>query len=207
MLSPVYEMTLEAKKISISNMDKRLLVSKAKYELKDLAITLNDMLDRLSEDYTKQKRFVSDVSHELRTPISIINGYANMLERWGKSDRAILDEAIGAIISEVKNMQKLVENLLTLVRSDNQTLIYNKELFYLDDLVDAVIKESQMINEKSQNISFYMDQAIQVELDQTKIKQMLRIFVDNADKEHAIRLRINVPCTSLIRVLVSLRRT
>ncbi len=45
-----------------------------------------------------------------------------MLERWGKKDPEIIDESIEAIISESKSMQQLVENLLTLVRSDNQTL-------------------------------------------------------------------------------------
>ncbi len=75
-LQPIYTMTKTAKEISIYNLDARLNISEAKYELKDMAYTLNKMLDSLKIDYTKQKRFVSDVSHELRTPISIIHGYA-----------------------------------------------------------------------------------------------------------------------------------
>ncbi|MDA3847692.1 MAG: ATP-binding protein, partial [Vallitaleaceae bacterium] len=192
--NPLFTMTLAAKKLSISNMEERLDVSKAQYELRDLALTLNDMLDRLQEDYAKQKRFVSDVSHELRTPISIVNGYANMLERWGKKDEAILSESIDAIISEAKSMQILVENLLTLVRSDNQTLIYDKSIFSLNELVADVCKETAMINEKEQEVKCDIKGEITVNLDFQKIKQMLRIFVDNAVKYTSDRGTIIIEC-------------
>jgi signal transduction histidine kinase len=181
-LEPIYTMTKTAEKISINDMRARLDVSKTKYELKDLANTLNDMLDRLNKDYDKQKRFVSDVSHELRTPISIINGYANMLERWGKEDQDVLNESIDAIIGEAKNMQLLVENLLTLVRSDNQTLQYNKSEFYMDKLVYETIKEISMIDEIGHNITYNLEEKVKVFLDSSKTKQMLRIFLDNAIK-------------------------
>lgn len=193
-ISPLYTMTLTAKKLSINDMENRLDVSKAKYELRDLAITLNDMLDRLGEDYAKQKRFVSDVSHELRTPISIVNGYANMLERWGKKDEDILNESIDAIISEAKSMQVLVENLLTLVRSDNQTLQFDFTIFDIGELVSEVCKETAMINEKGQEISCDVHKDITVNLDLQKIKQMLRIFTDNAVKYTPDKGEIVIQC-------------
>lgn len=181
-LNPIYKMTKTAEKISINNMNQRLDVSKTKYELKDLALTLNAMLDRLDSDYEKQKRFVSDVSHELRTPISIINGYANMLERWGKKDQEILEESIDAIIDEAKSMQELVENLLTLVRSDNQTLKFQMETFDLSHMIADVVKESRMVNQKNQKIEYQVPETLDVSFDIHKIKQTLRIFVDNATK-------------------------
>jgi len=181
-LKPIYSMTKTAENISISNMKERIDVTQAKYELKDLAITLNEMLDRINLEYEKQKRFVSDVSHELRTPISIVNGYAGMLKRWGKEDGEILEESIEAIIDEAKNMQILVENLLTLVRADNQTLKFNKEIFYIDQMIEEVVSESLMINAKKQDIDCMAPYPVKVFLDAQMIKQMLRIFVDNAVK-------------------------
>jgi signal transduction histidine kinase len=193
-LKPIYAMTKTAEKISITNMNERLDVSKAKYELKDLAITINDMLNRLNVDYEKQKRFVSDVSHELRTPISIVNGYASMLKRWGKEDEAILDESIEAIIDEAKNMQVLVENLLTLVRADNQSLKFNKEEFYMNELIEEVATESLMINAKKQEIVCEPCEPIKVFLDMQMMKQILRIFVDNAVKYTPPSGRIFIKC-------------
>ena len=181
-LNPIYHMTKAAEEVSISNLTLRLDVNSTKYELKDLAITLNDMLDRLDKDYTKQKRFVSDVSHELRTPISIINGYASMLERWGKKDPEIIDESIDAIIGESKSMQQLVENLLTLVRSDNQTLQYEFETFDMSELLCSTVKEFNMLNVKNQRIVCDAQEGLYVSLDPIKIKQTVRIFIDNAIK-------------------------
>ncbi len=94
---------------------------------KDLAgieNALNDLLERMRASYKQQVQFVSDASHELRTPIAVIQGYVNMLDRWGKDDQAILTESIEAIKNESEHMQKLVEQLLFLARGDSnrQTL-------------------------------------------------------------------------------------
>lgn len=181
---PIYNMTKTAEKISINDMDAKLDVTKAEYELKDLALTFNDMLDRIRTDYDKQKRFVSDVSHELRTPpISIVNGYARMLDRWGgKEDEAILEEAIDAIKGESKNMQTLVENLLTLVRSDNQTLKFEREYFKIDEMARDIVKDMEMIDDGRHSFSNDIDMDIRVCLDYAKVMQTLRIFLDNAIK-------------------------
>src|SRR5690606_24270455 len=91
------EMISKASSISSQNLNLRLNVSDATDELLEFALTFNRMMDRIEKAYEKQNQFVSDASHELRTPISVIQGYAGMLERWGKDDREILDEAISAI--------------------------------------------------------------------------------------------------------------
>ena len=80
---------------------------------------LNDLLERMRASYKQQVQFVSDASHELRTPIAVIQGYVNMLHRWGKDDQAILTESIEAIKNESEHMQKLVEQLLFLARGDS----------------------------------------------------------------------------------------
>ncbi|HAG42331.1 MAG TPA: two-component sensor histidine kinase, partial [Clostridium sp.] len=63
----------------------------------------------------------SDASHELRTPIAVIKGYVNLLDRWGKDDKEILEESIEAIKKETENMTVLLEKLLFLARNDSNT--------------------------------------------------------------------------------------
>ena len=87
-------------------------------DLRGLEEAVNSLLARLHESYQRQGQFVSDASHELRTPIAVIQGYAAMLDRWGKSDEKILDEGIAAIKSESEYMKKLVDQLLFLARGD-----------------------------------------------------------------------------------------
>ena len=87
------------------------------------------MLDRIERSYNSQKQFVSDASHELRTPIAVIQGYVNMLDRWGKDDKSILEEGITAISQETASMKDLVESLLFLARHDKKTLLMEMEEF------------------------------------------------------------------------------
>ncbi len=70
--------------IDANKLDSRISIDSSQNELKDLAFAINDMLNRINDSYQSQVRFVSDASHELRTPISVIQGYANLLDRWGE---------------------------------------------------------------------------------------------------------------------------
>ena len=61
---------------------------------------------------------ITDVSHELKTPISVISGYANLLDRWGKDDAETCNKSIQAIKNETKNMNELVSKLLYITKAD-----------------------------------------------------------------------------------------
>ena len=64
-------------------------------DLKGMEDAVNGLLRRTREAYRQQTRFVSDASHELRTPISVIRGYADMLDRWGKNDEKDKNDPYG----------------------------------------------------------------------------------------------------------------
>lgn len=181
MLLPIKDMTKITKAISINALETRLNVSISHDELKDLAETINKMLDGIQTSYEQQNQFVSDASHELRTPIAVIQGYANMLYRWGKDDKEVLEESITAIKSESEDMQQLVEKLLFLARSDKNTQKIDKINFYINELVDEIIKETKLIDTFHEINTDVNEQAF-IYADKKLLKQALRVFIDNSIK-------------------------
>lgn len=135
----------ELSKINATHLDSRIDLPGTQKELKTLAKAINDMLDRVNAAYSAQMQFVSDASHELRTPIAVIQGYAALLDRWGKDDPEARQEAIDAIRSESDAMERLVEQLLFLARGDNDTQPIRPQLMDLTAVAEDVLREEQMI--------------------------------------------------------------
>ena len=167
--------------INATHLDTRISVSGTQKELRELAQAINAMLDRINEAYRSQMRFVSDASHELRTPIAVVQGYANLLDRWGKDDPAIRQEAIDAIRQEADSMKELVEQLLFLARGDNDSMRIEMEDFDLTALAAEVLRETEMIDQTHIFLARW-DGAVPVRADAGLIKQALRVLVDNSIK-------------------------
>lgn len=181
MLRPIDNMTRTARYISAGDLNTRLDPVDSHDELKELAITFNEMLDRIQHSFDQQNVFVSDASHELRTPISVIQGYANLLQRWGTEEPDVLAESITAIKSEAEYMKELVEKLLFLASTDKKKQRLEVKPFPLHELIDELIKESRLIDADHQFDSRSND-AIMLPGDRSLIKQALRIFIDNSRK-------------------------
>lgn len=168
--------------IDDAHLDARLPVDGTQKELKNLAQAINAMLDRINKAYSAQMRFVSDASHELRTPIAVIQGYAALLDRWGKDDPEALQESIHAIRSEAKAMEELVEQLLFLARGDNDTQPVKPVAFDLTVLAGEVLREEEMIHQDRVFLPRWGEAPIPVRADQGLIKQVMRILMDNSVK-------------------------
>ena len=159
------------------------MVSTGNTELQGIENAINNLIDRMRKSYIQQARFVSDASHELRTPISVIQGYANMLIRWGREDEKILDESINAIKAESEAMSRLVEQLLFLARGDNGKNQLMIEKISLTDMIKEIYDEYMMVDQKHIfRITAHTDNPVYAFGDYAMLKQTARILVDNAVK-------------------------
>lgn len=150
-------------------------------ELAGLEAAVNNLMKRMHESYRQQVRFVDDASHELRTPIAVIQGYTNMLDRWGKDDETVLNESIAAIKTESDHMKTLVEQLLFLARGDMGRQQFKPEQIALADMLQEIHEESEMIDHKHP-YALRIDRPCAVLADPAMLKQAVRILVDNAAK-------------------------
>ena len=180
-LAPIQDITELAATLSASNLSNRINIAGTKNELKDLAVVINTMLDRIERSYNSQKQFVSDASHELRTPIAVVQGYVNMLQRWGKDDRTVLDEGLTAIAQETASMKNLVENLLFLARHDKKTLMLEMEVFDPCDVAEELHREAAMVTPED-HFELTPLEHCTIQADRNMVKQVMRILLDNAVK-------------------------
>lgn len=194
MLKPVRKIRETAERISVEDLSQRIEISGPDDDLKELSITFNSMIDRLERSFEQQSRFVSDASHELRTPISVIKGYANLINRWGKDDPEILQEAVNNILEETDHMSVMIKNLLFLARSDQHRAHIQKQPMSLNDAVRDIAKDLSVTDEKINIITDICDKDMVIDGDPDLIKQMLWIYTENAvkysGKEKTITYRV-----------------
>ena len=182
---PAEKIDLRTMEQAVSSLDPDLpgaRVVTGDKELQSLEIAINNLLERMRESHRQQERFVSDASHELRTPIAVIQGYVNMLDRWGKDDEQILKESIEALKNESEHMKNLVEQLLFLARGDSGRNTLHFVDCDLAEMVREVMDESAMIDQKHKYRFEGAEGVVMVHGDSAMLKQSMRIFVQNAAK-------------------------
>lgn len=180
-LRPVYDMMETAGSITASDLSRRIEPPRSHDEFRELAGTLNGMLDRIETAYEQQKRFVSDASHELRTPLSVILGYANLLRRWGGEDKAVREEAVGKIVEEAGDMQHLVEDLLFLARTDGQSQQLNPVSFCVSDMMQDLAGETRLIDH-IHSVTESIEPGVMLTADPAMMKQAVRAIAENSRK-------------------------
>lgn len=145
-LAPVESIRSEVESITSEELHRRVPVPGTADEIARLAVTMNKMLDRLEDGQGRQRRFVSDASHELRNPVATIRQHAEVALAHPES--ASLESLAESVLSEDLRLQRLVEDLLLLARSDEGPLDHN-DIVDLDDVVFEEIERLRHITTKS----------------------------------------------------------
>ena len=146
-----------------------------------IMVLIQDITEHVKLD-NMRKEFVADVSHELKTPITSIMGYADTLLE-GEYDKDTQNRFLNVIAEEARRMAKLVTDLLTLSRFDNNQVLQEKVKFDLG----ALVKQCQ--------------EKVQIEIDKKKHKVECFVTADvpkvYADKEGIERVVLNILTNSI----------
>ena len=138
----------------------------------------NIIVKPVEETIEKQKQFISDASHELKTPLAVIEANVDVLEnKVGKS------KWMEYIQSEITSMNKLINDLLFLAKTENIKTIRNKEQINISEEIKMVSSMFESVAyEKKVKINYNIQENIKVNVEKEDIKQIISILLDNAIK-------------------------
>jgi signal transduction histidine kinase len=140
MLRPVSRITTTARHVAArADLGARIAASGPNDELRELADTFDQMLERLDRAFTGQRSFVANASHELRTPLAVLR--AEIEDRLEDPDvgEAELREMAAVVYEAVQRAEQLIDSLLTLARS--QDGLHKHEPIELRDAIGAVARQ------------------------------------------------------------------
>lgn len=152
-------------------------------QLRDNNIELEKDIEEKSKIDEMRKQFISDVSHELKTPIALIQGYAEGLVENVTTDDESRKFYAEVILDESNKMDKLVKQLLELMKLEYGKREFNNEKFDLRELVNEVIRKCDvMIKEKGIKVNLNVKEPIYVFVDEFYIDQVVTNYFTNAIK-------------------------
>jgi signal transduction histidine kinase len=117
-LSPLHKVTDAARRASQENLDERIRLDGPQDELKDLADTFDEMLNRLDLAFASQRRFVANASHELRTPLTAMRTLIDVAMAKPTRTTEALETLVGRVRKALDHSEAIINGLLTLARSD-----------------------------------------------------------------------------------------
>ena len=179
-LGPVEDMRAQAEAISDSEPGRRLPRGEANDEISRLAITLNEMLERLERAIARERSFVADASHELRTPLALLKAELDLALRSPRTAPE-LEQAVRSAAAETDRLVRLAEDLLVLAQADDGRLRLRREPVRASDLFETVRESFGARAEAAgRSIESTPGDGLVLEGDRLRLEQALGNLVDNA---------------------------
>jgi signal transduction histidine kinase len=149
----------------------------------------------IRQAWERQQQFVADASHELRTPLAVVQSHSELMLRHPTDTVEEQSRNVAVVLKETKRMTKLVGDLLTLARTDSNQLLVEGRTFRLDEVVRDVAEDYGLMADVQEIVLHtQVDSCIEWEGDESRIRQLLVILLDNALRYTPEGGRIDVSC-------------
>jgi heavy metal sensor kinase len=194
-LAPVVAMSSQAGRIGAANLHERLAIQNDRDELGQLAQSFNSLLDRLSQSFERQRRFMADASHELRTPVAILRGEAEVALSQPARSLEEYRDSLGVLHHEAERLTHIVEDLFTLTRADAGQYPLQPHDFYLEELVSECVHSARTLA-LAKKISLNLEESAEspIHADESLLRRMILNLLDNGIKYTPEGGRVTVTC-------------
>lgn len=152
-------------------------------ETESISNAFNAMMERIKAVDDSRQEFVSNVSHELKTPITSMKVLADSLLAQDDVPNELYKEFMQDIADEIERENKIITDLLTLVRMDKSAATLNIETVSINDLLELILKRLRPIaQERNIELVFESFRPVNVEVDEVKMTQAFTNLIENAIK-------------------------
>ena len=171
-----------ASKVAKGNFNVRVPISfdKPKSEMDYLALNFNKMLTEISSLENMRNNFVADVSHEIKTPLSVIQGYADLLQNKNLSAEK-RNEYTLRLSEAIATLTNLVTNILKLNKIENQGIIQREKYSLDEQLRYCILSFEDKLEEKKLNINVDLEE-IMIKSDKSLLEIVWNNLISNAVK-------------------------
>ena len=152
-------------------------------ETKNISEAINKMMGRLKQLDDSREEFVSNVSHELKTPMTSMKVLADSLLEQEGVPVEMYQEFMGDIAKEIDRENKIITDLLSLVKMDKKRQTLNIESMNINELLEQILKRLRPIAQQK-NVEIVMEsfRPVTAEIDETKFSLAISNLVENAIK-------------------------
>jgi two-component system, OmpR family, sensor kinase len=194
-LEPIAAMASQASSMGAANLHHRLPVANARDELGQLALTFNQLLERLEASFEQQRRFMADASHELRTPVAILRGESEVT--LSQPERSVREyrETLAILHEESERLSHIIEDLFTLARADAGQYPVTFHDVYLDELAsEALVRARSLALSKNITLTSAIEPDLPICAHETLLGRMLLNLLDNAIKYSPPGCTVTLAC-------------
>ncbi|MBI3954877.1 HAMP domain-containing protein, partial [Candidatus Gottesmanbacteria bacterium] len=180
-IQPISSISEKLKKISSENLDERVTTPDTNDEIKELAVTFNSLLDRLSQAFKRERQFIGDLAHELKTPLTTQRSNIEVILAKDRDKKEYI-KALSENLVDNHRMSATLDNILDLAWSKAEITIHF-EIFNLSELVDEICDlATKMAFGKSIKIIGQIQPNIKIHGKRDKLFHAVLNIVDNAIK-------------------------
>ncbi len=178
--APIEKITDKIKGIKPDKLDFRLDHHEFQGELKDFILAFNNVLHDIEESIRRKEHLLCALPQKMNIPASSILSFTKMFAQEGEENLK-KRKAILAIRKEASAIQKYTENFINCIMDYKEPLVDEIEEFRLNDLIEEIVSEAKLYDE-DHSFSVSCEPHIYISADRDRLKDALRLFLDNSIK-------------------------
>jgi two-component system, OmpR family, sensor kinase len=177
-IKPIRSLSAAAEQVSKGKSPDVSAVRTPSREASELQEAINALIVATKANEDAMRRFVADASHELRTPLTTLRGYASLLTGSNATDPVVLSDSLSRISEESLRMSRLVDDLFTLARSEEEAPLEISR-FDLADLIRDLVSDLR-VAQPARDISSTGPNNLELSADRLLITQAILALATNA---------------------------